>query len=329
MANVPLTIACGPYDRMEGIRSGEVQIEGIDPTYVAIQFPPAIFTRMIKQNAFDVAEMSATTYLSLRPGGRFPFVAIPVFPSRVFRHGFIYINTRAGIKSPKDLEGKRIGSFGYGQTAAVWIRGILKDEYGVDLSAVRWFEIGEDPVKKAPDHGKVPERRVPVTIEWVGQPASMSDLLAQGKIDALIGAQAPAALGRNPEVARLFPDYRDVERDYYRRTKIFPIMHIMVIRESLHQEKPWIAESLFKAFNASKQLAIRNMRFSGAMRYMLPWLYDDLDEIDRTFGRDPWEYGLAPNRANLEALSRYLHEQGFVDHAIDIDKLFVPMVGGH
>jgi len=329
MANVPLTIACGPYDRMEGIRSGEVQIEGIDPTYVAIQFPPEIFTRMIKQNAFDVAEMSATTYLSLRPGGKFPFVAIPVFPSRVFRHGFIYINTRAGIESPKDLEGKRIGSFGYGQTAAVWIRGILKDEYGVDLSTARWFEIGEDPARRAPAHGKGPERRVPVPIEWIGEPASLSDLLAQGKIDALIGAQAPGSLGRDPAVARLFPNYRDVERDYYRRTKIFPIMHIMVIREPLHREKPWVAESLFKAFNESKRLAIRNMRFSGAMRYMLPWLYDDLDEIDRTFGRDPWEYGLAPNRANLEALARYLHEQGFVDQPIDVDKLFVPMVGGH
>jgi 4,5-dihydroxyphthalate decarboxylase len=270
---------------------------------------------MIKQNAFDVAEMSATTYLSLRPGGRFPFVAIPVFPSRVFRHGFIYINTRTGIESPKDLEGRRIGSFGYGQTAAVWIRGILKDEYGVDLSTARWFEIGEDPVKRAPDHGKVPERRVPVPIEWVGQPASMSDLLAQGKIDALIGAQAPGRWGAIRRWHACF-NYRDVERDYYRRTKIFPSC-IMVIGNRCNR-KTLDRGGLFKAFNASttRSAAARSLiRRSGRNRLH--------------FRRDPWEYGLEPNRENLGALARYLHEQGFVDQAIDIDKLFVPMVGGH
>ena len=320
MANVPLTIACGPYDRMDGIRSGEVQIEGINPTYVAIQSPVEIFARMIRQNAFDVSEMSLTTFMSARSRNEFPFVGIPVFPSRVFRHGFIFVNTRSGIKEPRDLQGRRIGVQGYMQTAAVWIRGILGDEYGVDLAAVRWVDGGGSQIEKS-----IPG----VQIERAAGMPALSEMLAQGKIDAFMGANAPASFGKSPEVARLFPGYREVERDYFARTGIFPIMHTMVIREGLHQERPWIAESLFKAFTESKRLALRSMRFSGAMRYMLPWLYDDLDEIDRLFGRDPFPYGLEPNRNNLETIARYLLEQGFVERKIDIDGIFAPIVWKH
>jgi len=320
MANISLTIACGPYDRMEGIRSGAVQIEGIDPTCVAIESPVEIFARMIKQNAFDVSEMSLTTFMSARSRNEFPFVSIPVFPSRVFRHGFIFVNSRAGIEKPRDLEGRRIGVQGYRQAASVWIRGILKDEYGVDFSGVCWVDGG----------GSSDQKSIPgVQIERAAGMPALSEMLAEGKIDAFMGASAPSSLGKSPNVARLFPEYRKVEREYFQRTRIFPIMHTVVIREKLYRERPWIAESLFKAFTESKRLALRSMRFSGAMRYMLPWLYDDVDEIDELFGRDPYPYGLEANRVNLETLARYLLEQGFVDRKIDVDGIFEPIVWKH
>jgi 4,5-dihydroxyphthalate decarboxylase len=325
MPNLSLTIACGPYDRMEGIRTGAVQIEGIDSTYVAIQSPPEIFARMMKTQAFDVSEMSLSSYLSNRTRGEFPFIALPVFPSRVFRHGNIFIHRNAGIERPQDLRGKRVGTFGYRQTASVWIRGILADEYGVELRSIRWVEGGLDTPWQG--DSRQDAHSIPgVRFERASEQTTLSNMLADGEIDALVGARIPPSLGRSPDVRRLFPNYREVERDYFQRTGIFPIMHTLVIREELYRAKPWIGVSLYKALVASKELALRDMRFSGAMRYMVPWLYDDIDEIDELFGGDPMPYGLEPNRHALETFARYLHAQGLVDHPVGIDELFVPIV---
>jgi 4,5-dihydroxyphthalate decarboxylase len=326
MANVALTIACGPYDRMEGIRTGAVQIEGIDATYLGIQSPPEIFARMMKSQEFDVSEMSLSTYLTRRARGDFPFVGLPVFPSRVFRHGNIFINTKCGIKSPEDLNGRRVGTFGYRQTASVWIRGILKDEWDVDTNSFVWVEGGLDTPWQG-DSSKDSEPIADVRFERAKENATLSDMLAAGEIDALIGARRPPSLGRSPDVALLWPNYRQMEREYYERTRMFPIMHMMVLREELHRAKPWIATSLYKAFVASKEAALREMRFSGAMRYMLPWLYDQIDEIDGLFGGDAWPYGLEPKRTVLETFSRYLQEQGFVSGPISIEDMFVPIIG--
>ena len=326
MANLPLTIACGPYDRMEGIRSGAVQIEGIDVTYLAIQSPPEIFARMMKTEEFDVSEMSLSTYLTRRARGDFPFLGLPIFPSRVFRHGNIFINTKSGIKAPQDLPGRRVGTFGYRQTASVWIRGILKDEYGVDTGSFQWVEGGLDTPWQG-DSSQDAEEIPGIRIERAKADSTLSDMLAAGEIDALIGARRPPSLGRSPNVALLLPDCRRIEREYYQRTGIFPIMHMMVIRESLYRAKPWIASSLYKAVVASKELALREMRFSGAMRFMLPWLYDEIDEIDRIFGGDPWPYGLEPNRTVLTTFANYLQDQGLVRGRINIDEMFVPVVG--
>lgn len=326
MANLSLTIACGPYDRMEGIRTGAVQIEGIDAVYVPIQSPPEIFARMMKTQAFDVSEMSLSTYLSSRVRGDFPFVALPVFPSRVFRHGNIFVNTDAGIKTPQDLKGRRVGTFGYRQTASVWIRGILKHEYGVDSASLHWVEGGLDTPWQG-DSSKDAHAIPGIRIERAHEEANLSDMLRSGEIDALIGARRPASLGQGSKVAMLLPDYRRVEREYYQRTGIFPIMHTMVVREQLYRAKPWIGVSLYKGFTASKELALREMRFSGAMRYMLPWLYDEIDEIDAIFGGDAWPYGLESNRYTLETFARYLVEQGLVGGPINIDDMFVPIVG--
>ena len=327
MANLPLTIACGPYDRMDAIANGTVKVEGVDATYISIKSGPEIFSRMIKGHEFDVSEMSASTYLGARTRGDFPFVAIPVFPSKVFRHGFIFINKNAGIQKPQDLSGRRVGMMGYGQTAAVWIRGMLQDEYGVDLRSIQWFDGGSD----APFSGGGKDIKIPdgIVIKRIPDDVAMSDLLARGEIDALLGARHPASFKKNPDVVRLFPNYRAVEADYFRRTGIFPIMHTVVIREEHHRKHRWLASSLFKAFIQAKELADRDMRFSGATRYALPWLHQDIDEIDDVFGGDPFCYGLEANRASLTTLARYLEEQGFVDQRIDIDAIFAPVNSDH
>ena len=323
MADLPLTLACGPYDRTEALRNGLVRPEGIDLTYVPIQSPPEIFARMLKKNSFDLSEMSASVYIQSRAKGDFPFVALPVFPVRLFRHGYIFINTNSGIKAPKDLDGKRVGVPEYRQTAAVWIRGMLQHEYGVDLDGIRWFEGGMNAPRRQDALDIRPQG--PLKIEFVSD-TTLNQLLVDGKLDAVIGARRPAAMGSEPHIAKLFPDSRRVEREYYRKTGIFPMMHTIVIREELHTAKPWIAESMFKAFVQAKDRCLEQMRFSGTNRYMLPWLFDDLDEMEAVFGKDPWPYDLEPNRATLEALVRYLVDQRFMTKRVDIEHLFVPLV---
>jgi 4,5-dihydroxyphthalate decarboxylase len=326
MADLSVTIACGPYDRMDGIRTGAVRPEGIDVTYLAIQSPPEIFARMMKANEFDVSEMSLSTYFSSRSRGKFPFVALPVFPSRVFRHGNIFINRKSGISKPQDLRGKRIGTFGYRQTASVWIRGILEDEYGVDTRSIVWVEGGLDTPWQG-DSSK-DEHPIPgVRFERAKDGSTLSDMLAAGEIDGLVGARIPPSVRTSDNVVRMFPDYRRVELDYFKRTGHFPIMHTLVIREELLRSKPWIGASLFKALEQSKELALREMRFSGAMRYTLPWLYHDIDEVDAVFGGDPMPYGFERNRNTLETFAGYMQRQGLVDRALDVESMFVPIIG--
>jgi len=324
MTNLKLSIGCGPYDRTEALRSGIIQPEGIDLTYVPVQSPPEIFARMIKNNAFDFAEMSTAMYLTLRAKNEFPFIALPIFPSKVFRHGFIFVNTNSGIKSPKDLEGKRVGVPEYRQTAAIWIKGILQNEYGVDLHSIHWFEGGAN-VPREPD---VLDLRpdYAVDIEFIGPQKSLNQMLEAGEIDAMIGARIPFSLNTSPHVQRLFPDYREVEKKFYKKTGIFPIMHTLVVDEKLYHEHPWVAESIYKAFVQSKDWCLEQMRFSGTMRYTLPWLFADIDEMYEVFGSDPWSYGLEPNRATLEALIKYLHDQKFLAQRVAIEDMFAPIV---
>jgi 4,5-dihydroxyphthalate decarboxylase len=284
--------------------------------YLAIDSAPEIFRRMIDGQEFDVAEMSASTFLSERAKGAFPFVAIPVFPPRVFRHGYIFINKNSGISAPSDLTGKRIGVEGYKQTAAVWIRGLLADEYRVDLSRVTWFqgalEAGETAHRVKAPNG--------VKLEYIPETECLSRMLEVGEIDALIGPRVPSKLGQMQNVARLFENYRAVEKDYYARTGIFPIMHTIVMRESLHQQEPTLGRRLYDALDEAKNRALQQMRFSGAMRYMLPWLYSDIEEINDIFGGDPWPYGVTANEATLRALAKYLFEQRLVDiHPMERD----------
>jgi 4,5-dihydroxyphthalate decarboxylase len=319
-------MACGPYDRMEALAQGHVRPEGIDLRYIAIQSPPEIFARMIKTHSFDVSEMSLAHYMIMRSRGAFPFVGIPVFPSRMFRHGFIFVAKGSGIRLPKDLEARRVGVQEYRQTAGVWVRGILAHEYGVDLSTIRWLEGGVNE-PRAPDHDMDlrPVRELP--IELIPSGRTISDMLEQGEIDAYFGARRPDALDHGRNVARLFPDYRAREKDYYRRTGFHPIMHMLVIREDLYREEPWVAESLYKACEESKRWMLKQMRFSGAQRFMFPWLHDEIAEMDELMGPDPWPYGLEANRAMLTAFNGYLVEQNFLERTLPLEELFAPIIG--
>ena len=327
MGNLSLTLATGPYDRVEAIAKGVVQPEGIDVTCLQIQSPPEIFSRMVKTNAFDLCEMSLSTYLTRRSRGSFPFIALPVFPSRLFRHAYIYVNRDQGIVEPGDLNGKRVGVQEYGQTAAVLIRGILQHRHGVDLSSIRWVEGGVN-TPRPPDDEMDLRPAGNVDIEPAPAGKSINDLLVEGDIAAYLGARQPDALGRHPAIGRLFPDYRQTERDYFRETGIFPIMHTIVMREELHVRHPWIAESMFKAFQAAKAWALDHMSFTGAMAYMVPWLNAELDEIRELFGGDPYPYGVDANRGTLDTFMQYLVEQAFVaEPRPRLENLFTPIVG--
>lgn len=327
LSKLALTVACGPYDRMEALDRGIVQAEGIEVTYLGITSPPEIFARQIKTNAFDISEMSLAMYFTRKAGGDFPFIALPVFPARVFRHGYIFVNRDAGIEKPRDLEGKRIGVQQYRQTAATWVRGILQHEYEVDLSTMTWVEGGVNaPRPPDPDMDILPAgKQIDITSAPAGK--SINDLLIAGDVAAYFGARKPDAVNTHPNIQRLFPNYREVERDFYRRTGIFPIMHTMVMGEEFYRENVWVAESMYKALEESKRWALDHMRFSGTMRYMVPWLNTEMDEIDEIFGGDPYPYGLEANRKNLETLMQYLVDQGFVaEPRPAIEDMFTPIV---
>ena len=328
MSRLPLTFACGPYDRMEALRYGIIDVEGIDLNFIPIQAPREIFDRMVGGREFDVSELSLAEYITMTAKDISPFVAIPVFPSKAFRHSFICVNRKAGISEPKDLAGKRIGTPLYTMTAAIWIRGDLENIYGVDLSSVQWLQ---GAVEKAGSHGKPPAppqllKTVNVTPNTSDK--SLSDMLADGEIDAYLGSRMPDSVRTQPDkVAHLFPNFREEEKRYFQQYGIHPIMHLVAIRKDVYEPNPWIAQSLFKAFLAAKNWAVEMMYFSGAQRYMLPWLFDDLRELDEVFGGDPWPYGIDKNRATLETFVRYMHQQGFIAEQVPIESLFAPIHG--
>jgi 4,5-dihydroxyphthalate decarboxylase len=323
-APIKLNFACGLYDRMLRLYTGEVKPEGIDLTFTALDEPRDIFDRMAGKNEFDMAEMSSSEYISRFDAKQCPFVALPVFASRVFRHGFIFVNRNAGIRTPKDLAGKRIGVPLYTMSAAVWIRGLLKDEYGVDLSNVTWVE---GALKSSGAHGNPSAMPLlkPVKIETNTSGKPMNKMLADGDVDAVIASRTPESLGSNPDVVRLIPNFREVEKDYYRRTHIFPIMHLIVIRRDVFDAHPFVAQSMYDAFCVSKKHAFDLMRELGALRYMLPWLTDDVDEIRDVFGGDPWPYGIEANRPTIGALVSYLADQNLISKPMPIEKLFAPI----
>lgn len=326
MANQKFAFASGLYDRFLPLYTKQVEPEGIDLDFTVIDDPRQIFDRMAAGLEFDACEMSGTEYITHLATGNSPFVALPVFASRMFRHGFIVINTRSGIKTPKDLEGRRVGVQLYTMSAAMWIRGMLQHDHGVDLSTISWVQ---GSIDSPGTHG------TPTVLPLLKQPdvvnndtdRSLSQLLEDGEIDAVLTATLPTGLGTHPDLVRLFPNFRQVETDYYTRTKIFPIMHFVVIRKDVYNRNPAAAGALYDAFCRAKKIALERLRYSGALRYMLPFLPDDVDEIDRVFDGDPWPYGIEANRPTLEAEIQYMVEQDYIAGPMAIEDLFVPGVG--
>jgi 4,5-dihydroxyphthalate decarboxylase len=319
-----LTFACGLYDRMQPLFTGEVKPEGIDLEFIRIEAPRVIFDNMAAKQAYDLSEMSSSEYIARRASGDESFVALPVFPSRSFRHSFITINKTSGIQKPKDLAGKRIGVPLYTMTAAIWIRGHLEHDHDVDLSQVTWVQ---GSINSASTHGEptVMPMHKPVPIELAPNHKSLSDLLDAGEIDAIIGTTLPHCIKTNPQVERLFPNFRDIEKEYFRRTHIFPIMHLVAIKKSTFEAHPNIVRALYQAFEESKNIALLRMKNLAALRYMLPWLADDLDEIDDLFNGDPWPYGLEKNLPTLNTLIQFMIEQGVIAKKMDLQELFLPV----
>jgi 4,5-dihydroxyphthalate decarboxylase len=324
-----LTMACGLYDRMLDLYRGDVRPDGIELNFIPLDGSAGareIFDRMGGNLEFDIAEMSSSEFIARMSAGETSLVALPVFPSRVFRHGMVSINRRSGIKGPKDIEGRRVGVPIYSMSAAVWMRGHLQDDYVVNLASIRWVE---GAIDKPGAHGRptlLPLLR-PVLIEQNRSGKSLSDLLESGGIDAIVGTSLPKAIGRNPDIVRLFPNYREIEKDYYKRTRIFPIMHLLALRRDVYEKNPFIATSLFDAMCLSKERARMRMRDLGTLQYMLPWMTADLDELDEVFEGDAWPYGIEPNRPTLEALVRYLRDQAIIKSVMPIENLFLPTYG--
>jgi 4,5-dihydroxyphthalate decarboxylase len=326
MAKLRLSFACALYDRMQPLYTGDVQPAGIELNFIPIEEPRPIFDRMSGGQEFDVAEYSSSEFVQRFANKQCPFVAIPVFPSRAFRHGFIAINKKSGIAKPKDLEGKRVGVPLYTMTAAIFIRGLLQHEFGVDFEKIHWVQ---GAVNHAGSHGKPTVlpllKPVPIDVDPSGR--SLSDLIEARVVDATLGTSLPEAIRTNPDITRLFPNYVDMEREYYKRTGIYPIMHLVAIKKEIYERYPFVASSLYDAFVESKKIALKHMYNLRALRYMTPFLMRDIDEIYEIFNGDPWPYGVEKSRKTLEALITYLVDQHLIAAPVKVDDLFVPTYG--
>jgi 4,5-dihydroxyphthalate decarboxylase len=278
---------------------------------------------MLRHREFDVAEMSLSSYVVSLFAPDAPFVAIPVFPSRFFRHSCIYVNSAAGIVHPQDLAGRVVGTPEYQMTAPVWIRGILADAHGIPVDGVTYATGGlEEPGRPEKLALQLPPS---IRIRRIGPNQTLSAMLATGEIDALYTARAPSSFqAAGGGVRRLFENFADVEREYYRRTRIFPIMHTVVIRRDVYERHRWIAQSLLKAFAAAKDLAYDDLAQTAALKVSLPWLTAHLEEAHREMGRDFWPYGVAANSDTLATFLRYSHEQGLSPRRLAPEALFAP-----
>ena len=327
MAKLPLVVACWDYDRTRAIMDGRVAVEGCDVTYLPLPVEETFF-RALKFAEFDACELSFSSYCRSLARERdegvvLPYRAMPVFVSRMFRHSGIYINTAKGIRAPADLKGKIVGVPEYQMTAAVWIRGILEHEYGVAPADMRWRNGGlEEPgrVEKIP-------LQLPKGVELapIGEGKTLSAMLAAGEIDALVSARWPSSLGRSPGVARLFPNFREVEKAYFRKTGVFPMMHVVGVRKSLLDAHPWLGSSLYKAFVEAKNLAYPELTQMAALKIALPWLGQEAEETMALMGKDFWAYGAKENKAALDAFLQYHYEQGLSGKTkFKVEDIFIP-----
>ena len=322
MSKLRLTLSCWSYDRVRPLADGRVHAEGIDLNFLDHMVEETFF-RMLRYQEFEVAELSLSSYAISLFRDPQPFIAIPVFPSRMFRHSCIFVSTEAGIREPKDLAGLRTAAPEYQLTAPVWSRGIMADEFGVRVEQCPHFTGGQEQ----PNRDEKLKLELPPAFRVTPIPAgkTLSRMLADGEIDVLHSPRMPSTLHSEPaKVKRLFDPYVEVERDYYRRTKIFPIMHTVAIRRDVYAANRWIAMSLYKAFVEAQRICYRELYETAALRNMLPWMIAEIEMLKRDMGDDWWPYGFAPNRPTLETFLRYHHEQGLSKRRLDPAELFAP-----
>ena len=320
MSKLRLTLACWNYDRTHGLLEGRVPVDGIDLTYLNLPVEETFF-RMLRHHEFEAAEMSLSSYVMSRFLDPAPFIAIPVFPSRFFRQSSIYINRQCGIREPRDLVGRRVGTPEFQMTAGVWIRGILSDEYQVPVTSVTYFNGGEEQ----PGRPEKLELHLPraIRLESIPENKTLSAMLDAGEIDALYTARIPSTfLHGSGAVKRLFEDYATVEKEYFVRTRIFPIMHVVVIRSDVYEKHPWVAQSLYKAFVLAQREVYQELYQTAALKFMLPWLIRHVEDTRALMGEDFWPYGVAPNLHVLETFLRYSFEQGLSKRQLKPFELF-------
>lgn len=317
---LPLTLACWDYDRVRPLQDGRVRPEGIDLTFLNFIVEETFF-RMLRHREFDVAELSMSSYTVSLTRENPPFIALPVFPSRFFRHSSIYVNADAGITAPKDLIGKKIGVPEFQMTAPVWIRGILADHYGVPVESCTYFTGGEE----SPDRDEKIKLDLPpeIRVQPIGPGKTLAQMLKDGEIDALHTARKPSTYD-GVRVKRLFEDFVPVEKAYYEETGIFPIMHVIALRREVYEKNRWIAMNLFTAFREAQALVYRDLAETAALKDMLPWLHAHVEEATRLMGPDFWPYGLQKNRAGLETFLRYHHAQGLSKRLVAPEEMFAP-----
>ena len=314
MARLQLSLACGDYDLLRPLLDGGVRPEGIELVCVTLPSPERHW-RMLRHEEFDVCELSLASYLVDRDRTD-RFTAIPVFPHRRFRHGYVFVRSGGPVREPQDLQGKQVGLRTFQNTAGLWVRGILQHEYGVDLRTIRWLAQDEEDLPVDPSPRGIRLERVPPG-------ANIDRMLACGELDAVIYPEVlPSYRRGNPAVRRLFEDYPERERAYFTRTRIFPIMHTVVVRTAVLERHPWVATNLLQAFEASKQECYR--RLQDPRRVSLAWFLPALEEQRRLMGPDPWAYGFEPNRHVLETAAQYAYEQGLTARRLEVAGLFAP-----
>jgi 4,5-dihydroxyphthalate decarboxylase len=326
MSDLPLTYAgVSYYDRTRALERGEVVPDGIDLRYERFEHVGELFRIQAQERRFESSEMSLSTLVLMRSRGADDLLAIPVFPSRAFRHSQVYVREGSGIDKPEDLAGKRVGIPEYQMTAAVWIRAFLEEDYGVAPSDVHWLTGGlstpayQERLRHDPPPG--------VTIELIPSDKTLEGMLESGEIDALSTAAAPRPFTQRKGVRRLFPDYRSVEEDYFRRTGYFPIMHTVCVRKDVYEANPWVPLSLLNAFEEAKRIARHRLRDLDTLAVMHPWIAAELNAIDEMWGgKDPFALGVEANLETVRAVCRYSHHQGLAEREVDPLELFPPEV---
>jgi 4,5-dihydroxyphthalate decarboxylase len=319
MNRLPTTIATWDYDRVRPITDGRVKVEGCDVNYITMPVEEC-FERAFFHGEFEVAEIGFSPFLIAMSRGPTPYVAVPVFLSRMFRHSAVYIRSDRGINGPADLRGKIIGVPEYQMSAVMWFRGYLKDEFGIATSDINWVQAGlENPGRRDKFPLNLSEGFPLISRNDV----SLSDLLADGELDGVMSARTPSCYTNgHPKVQRLFPDYRTAERNYFKKTGIFPIMHALGIRRDIYDNNKWLAASLYKAFLKAKRLADAEFTETTALKIGLPWVTAEYEATVAAMGADFWSYGVEPNRKTLATMARYSYEQGLAVREVSVDEMF-------